>query len=126
MSETESQTRATVKLGPFSVPPRLKGKIAKRVETRESSLNDVVVAILADHFGLDFEPTGRRSPGKLSPYHRILLDVPPAIKRAVEHRATADGDSQRNVVVRILSDEFKVPFEATSRWPRGRRTTIAS
>lgn len=117
--------RETVKLGPFNLPPRLKGKIARRVETKNTNLNDLVVGLLAERAGLTFEPTGRKSPGPLSPYQRILLDAPPELARWVRTRADEAGESQRDVVVRILSEELGVPFQPGGRWPT-RTTEIAS
>lgn len=106
------------------VPARLKGKIARRVEKEKSTLNDVVVSVLAAHFQIDFEPSGRRSPRarsgetepRLGPYPNIVLEVPVELKRRIDVEAATSGDSIRNVVVAILADEFGEPFEPTGRW----------
>lgn len=98
------------------VPARLKGKIAKRVATRESNLNDVVAEVLCSAFDIPYEPSGRKSPAEIGPYPNLVLDVPAELKRRVEVEASTRGESIRNVVVEILADEFGEPFVPTGRW----------
>jgi hypothetical protein len=42
------------------MPADLKRSLAREVERRRASLNDVAVAILASRFGVAFTPSGRR------------------------------------------------------------------
>lgn len=124
MSETPTTPREIAKLGPYRIPPRLKGKIARRVEREKSNMNDVVAGILAAHYRVEFTPSGKATRG-ISPFEQILLDVPPALRRAVLAEAAAQGDSQRNVVVRILSEALGLQFQPTGRWANRRRTSAA-
>jgi hypothetical protein len=102
------------------LPARLKGKIARRVHRDESNLNDVCVQILADHFHVPFEPSGRKSSGEIGPYPHIVLDVPLDLKRRIDAEAAHRDDSIRNVVVEILASEFGEQFQPTGRWPARR------
>lgn len=123
----EVAERRTVKLGPYRISARLKGKIARRVDQQSSNLNDVCVGILAAHYGVAFEPSGRSTPRQLSSFEQILLDVPAELRQAVLRDAALRGESQRNVVVEILSNALGIPFEPTGRWTnRRRRSSVAS
>jgi hypothetical protein len=109
------------------IPPRLKGKIAKRVADRKSSLNDVLVGILADHFGVAFSPSGRTAAAEINEHPNPVLRVPVELKRRIDVEAATRGESIRNVVVEIFADAFDEPFVPTGRW-RGhvKRSTTAA
>lgn len=100
-----------------SIPPRLKGKIARTAERRSISFNDAVVEELAKHFGIPYEPTvlGERTV-EVGPYPNYLLRMPPAVRQAVEGEAARTGETHSNVMKRILSDVWKVPHAPTGRW----------
>lgn len=106
------------------VPPRLKGKIARRAEREKSSLNDVVVSVLAAAFAVEFQPSGNRSPrlrageaaSRVGPYPNMVLRVPAELKRRIDYEAIETDETVRNVVVRILADEFGETFVPTGRW----------
>lgn len=99
------------------VGPRLKGKIAKRVEREQRSMNDVVVSILAEHYGEEFTPVGRTVKKPVGPTPELQLKMPGPLFAAITFDADAHGDSIRNRIVWVLSEHFKVPYEATARWP---------
>ena len=107
------------------VPPRLKGKIAKRVAKEGTNLNDVVVGLLAAHFDVPFSPSGYKTPREITEYPNLVVEVPVALKRRIDWEAAESGDSIRNVVVRILADEFGVAFKPTGRWVNRRKTATA-
>ena len=44
------------------MPKSLKRRLGREVSRRDSTLNDVAVAILADEFDVEFTPSGRRGP----------------------------------------------------------------
>lgn len=100
-----------------NIPPRMKGKIARRVETAGTNMNDVLVGILADKFGVDFQPTGvrRLSIGASS---QALLTMPARLKLLIDEAARERRDSMQNVVLEILSAEFGIPFRPTGRWAK--------
>lgn len=99
------------------IPTSLKKKLSARVRKQRSNFNDVAVGILCDHAEIGFTPTGQRSKTKLGANTNVVLKVPAAFKEWIEEESQATGESQRNIAVRILSEECDVPFEPTSRWP---------
>lgn len=98
-----------------NIPPRLKGKIARRADKDNSNMNDVLGAILADSYGLPFTPTGSRrvKPGASA---RVLLELPDDLKAAIKAQAQDEDDTLRNVAMRIICSAFGVKFEPTGRW----------
>src|SRR4030095_16436 len=88
------------------MPKSLKRRLAREVSRRDSTLNDVAVAILADEFDVEFTPSRRRAPartaaagsdGEFPPSGRrapapgesgdVLLRVPPGLKRKLDDAA---------------------------------------
>lgn len=100
-----------------NIPPRMKGKIARRVERAGTNMNDVLVGILADRFEVDFTPSGvrRLSVGTSA---QALLTMPARLKLLIDDTARERRDTMNNVVLEILCDEFAIPFRPTGRWPK--------
>lgn len=98
-----------------NIPPRLKGKIVRRVEKAGTNMNDVVVAILAERYEVEFQPTGVK---RLAIGHsaQALLTMPFKLKSLIAEDAHEQRDSMQNIVLRILCEEFAVPFTPTGRW----------
>lgn len=107
-----------------SIPPRLKGKIARTATRRSISFNDAVVEALARHYGVEYEPTvlAERTV-EVGPYPNYLLRMPRAVKLEVERDAAARGESHSNRMKAILSDAWKVEHKPTGRWPSTRVAT---
>lgn len=88
----------------------LKERLVFDAIARGSSINDVAVAILADHFTVKFEGTGRKSPGaEVGAGGPLLLRVPPALWRKVDAaagRAPKGGRSKVAVVQAILRAHY--------------------
>jgi myo-inositol-1-phosphate synthase len=84
------------------MPTTLKRRLAREVARRESTLNDVAVEILADEFGVEFTPSGRRGavPGETGV---VLLRVPPELKRQLDEAARERRSSTNKVVVETLT-----------------------
>jgi predicted HicB family RNase H-like nuclease len=101
-------------------PAALKRALVRETARRGISLNDVAVGHLADAFGLEYEPTGRRSglPGA-SPV--VLLRMPPALKQAVHDEAARAGEHANDVIVRVLAERLGIPSTTN-----GRKETMAS
>src|SRR5215210_501613 len=79
------------------MPAKLKRRLAREVSRREATLNDVSVDLLARHFGVPFQPSGRRGspPGES---RSVLLRIPPALHEQL--RATAEGrETSTNAVI---------------------------
>jgi myo-inositol-1-phosphate synthase len=89
------------------MPPALKRRLAREVTRRESTLNDVAVELLADRFGVPFQPSGRRgrAPGDTGV---VLLRVPPELKRRLESAASERASSANNLIVESLSKQLDV------------------
>jgi myo-inositol-1-phosphate synthase len=92
------------------MPAELKVRLADEVRRRSSTLNDVAVGILAERFGVPFEPSGRKGPAPGdSPV--ALLRVPPELKRRLEEAAAERGSNTNRVVVQSLAGELGVELE---------------
>jgi myo-inositol-1-phosphate synthase len=92
----------------------LKGALVRETARKGASLNDVAVGLLADSFGHDYRPTGRKSalPGS-SPV--ILLRMPEELRDAIRAEATRAGIPFNDVVLRTLADGLGVPFKSNRR-----------
>jgi myo-inositol-1-phosphate synthase len=87
------------------MPSTLKRRIAREVARRESTLNDVAVEILADEFGVDFQPSGRRGPVP-GDTGVVLLRMPPELKRQLDAAARERRSSTNKVVLETLSERL--------------------
>jgi myo-inositol-1-phosphate synthase len=89
------------------MPPGLKRRLAREVARRESTLNDVAVELLAERFGVPFEPSGRRGrvPGETGV---VLLRVPPELKRKLEATGRERATSTNTLIVESLSKQLDV------------------
>lgn len=72
---------ATEQLNVSRVAPDVKRKLVADANASGSSINDLVVGILARKFGVEFTGTGRRSPGaELRPgAGALVLRMPPEL-----------------------------------------------
>jgi myo-inositol-1-phosphate synthase len=87
------------------MPAPLKRALAREVGRRHSTLNDVAVGMLADRFGVAFEPSGRKGPLP-GGSGAVLLRVPPALKRRLKETATARAQTTNRLVIETLSEEL--------------------
>jgi myo-inositol-1-phosphate synthase len=91
------------------MPRSLKGALVREVARRGGSLNDVAAGMLASHFAVPFEPSGRRSPlPGSSP--AVLLRIPARLKDAIQAEAAGSGANANDVILRVLADELGVPL----------------
>jgi myo-inositol-1-phosphate synthase len=90
------------------MPTNLKRRLAREVARRESTLNDVAVETLADAFGVQFTPSGRRGsvPGDTGV---VLLRVPPELKRQLDTAARERRSSTNTLVVETLEERLGTP-----------------
>jgi myo-inositol-1-phosphate synthase len=96
------------------MPAALKSALVRETARRSSSLNDVAVGLLADHFAIRYRATGRRSPlPGSSP--TILLRMPDELREAIHGEAASSGDTFNDAVLRALSDELGIPFASNRR-----------
>jgi predicted HicB family RNase H-like nuclease len=83
----------------------VKENLAADASSQEASVNDVAVKILADHFAVAFEGTGRRSPGVHTTEGPLLLRVPEDLYAAVH--AAAVSRSKTDVVESVLREHYE-------------------
>jgi myo-inositol-1-phosphate synthase len=91
------------------MPSTLKRRLAREVARRESTLNDVAVEILADEFGVDFQPSGRRGPVP-GDTGVVLLRMPPELKRQLDAAARERRSSTNKVVLETLGERLGAPI----------------
>src|SRR5918996_1476758 len=103
------------------MPAALKSALAREVARRGSTLNDIAVQILADRFGVHFEPSGRKGsvPGTSGD---VLLRVPTELKERLQGAAEASASTTNRLVVDTLSEELrgKEPMASTNGKQNGR------
>src|SRR5215204_1025596 len=90
------------------MPSTLKRRLAREVARRESTLNDVAVELLADEFGVPFQPSGRKGPipGETGV---VLLRIPPELKRKLDTAARERGRSTNKIVIETLTTRLGGP-----------------
>src|ERR671919_375036 len=88
------------------MPAALKSALAREVARRGSTLNDIAVQILADRFGVHFEPSGRKGsvPGTSGD---VLLRVPTELKERLQGAAEASASTTNRLVIDTLSEELR-------------------
>src|SRR5919108_4856563 len=88
------------------MPASLKRALAREVARRRGTMNDVAVSILAERFGVEFEPSGRRGGSTPGTSGAVLLRVPPALKKALQDSATSAAGTTNQLVVDTLTKEL--------------------
>jgi myo-inositol-1-phosphate synthase len=87
------------------MPADLKRRLADKVSTTKTNLNDVAVGILAARFAVPFEGTGRPgSPPKAS--GDVLLRMPPALKDKLQRRARERRRNTNDLIVETLRERL--------------------
>src|SRR5438132_3471497 len=93
------------------MPASLKRALVRETARRGTSLNEVAVGILADAYGVAYEPSGRRSPVPgASPV--VLLRVPAELKHELEAEARRAESTVNSIIVRALAESLAVPLPA--------------
>src|SRR5918999_2157785 len=85
--------------------PTLKRRLGREVARGEGTLNDIAAGILAERYGIDFEPSGRKG-NPPSDSGSVLLRVPPAIKQRLHEDARERGISTNQLIVEALSERL--------------------
>src|ERR687895_174227 len=103
------------------MPAALKSALAREVARRGSTLNDIAVQILADRFGVRFQPSGRKGsvPGTSGD---VLLRVPTELKERLQGAAEASASTTNRLVIDTLSEGLrgKEPMASTNGKQNGR------
>jgi myo-inositol-1-phosphate synthase len=96
------------------MPSSLKRALVREVARRGGNLNDLATGILAERFGVQYSPTGRRSP--LAGASGVtLLRMPDALKSAIDTEAARTGSHANDVILQVLADELGIPFKSNRR-----------
>ena len=96
------------------MPPSLKRALVREVARRGGNLNDLATGILAERFGIAYVPTGRRSP-LAGTSGSTLLRMPDALKEAIDDEATRTGSHANDLILQVLADDLKIPFQSNRR-----------
>ncbi|MDX6510450.1 MAG: myo-inositol-phosphate synthase [Gaiellaceae bacterium] len=108
------------------MPPQLKRRVSAEATKRDVGMNDVVLGILADRFGVAFTPSGRKgsAPGDSGV---VLLRMAPELKQRLEAAALASTSNTNRVIVGALADHLGVQLEPPrSQLIRRRKEPMAS
>src|SRR5687767_3656218 len=85
------------------MPSALKRALAREVSRRQETMNDVAVSILAERFGVAFEPSGRRGGSTPGASGAVLLRVPPPLKAALKDEAERSASTTNQLIVSTLT-----------------------
>src|SRR5262245_39453665 len=97
------------------MPAPLKGALVRETARRSSNLNDVAVGILADEFGVEYRPTGRRRKVLAGGSPVILLRVPPELKSEIHAEASRRDSNANDVILSALADGLGVPAQSNRK-----------
>jgi myo-inositol-1-phosphate synthase len=102
------------------MPAMLKGALVRETARRGSNVNDIAAGILAESFGITYEPTGRRRKVLAGGSPVVLLRVPRELKEEIQAEASRSGANANDVVVAALADGLGMPHA-----PRNGKDTMA-
>jgi myo-inositol-1-phosphate synthase len=97
------------------MPAPLKGALVRETARRSSNLNDVAVGILADEFGVEYRPTGRRRKVLAGGSPVILLRVPQELKSEIQAEASRRDSNANDVILSALADGLGVPAQSNRK-----------
>src|SRR5215207_10101569 len=102
------------------VTPSLKRRVASEVAKRRTNMNDFVVGVLAERFGVAFQPSGRRSPIP-GASGDVVLRMPTALRQAIKTYAAERDRTMNDVIVEALENQFPFGKEAMTTTNGSRR-----
>lgn len=108
------RTRSTVN-DEWLAPPDLRPRLVALADTRASNMTDVVIEILSQHYGVEYDLTGRRSLPGPDP-GVITLRLPVSLHRAAA-RAAGSAYPQISIpqeVTRVLCERLEIPLHAAA------------
>src|SRR5215213_6153510 len=111
----DSTTKAILR-----VTPSLKRRVASEVAKRRTNMNDFVVGVLAERFGVPFQPSGRRSPIP-GASGDVVLRMPTLLRQAIKTYAAERDRTMNDVIVEALEDQFPFGKEAMATTNGNRR-----
>jgi myo-inositol-1-phosphate synthase len=99
------------------MPASIKRALVREVARRESNLNDVAVALLAERFGVPFAPSGRRRKAIPGAAGAVVLRMPPELRRELKAAARRRRQNVNDLVLSTLSDALEIPFASNRKDP---------
>lgn len=102
MSSNESRRGVLVKL-----PREIKSAVVDGVMTREASMNDILVGVLANHYAVPFTRTGRRGYPNADK-EAVLLRMTDALKYRIQLDALERRSNMNDTICEILASHFGV------------------
>ena len=102
------------------MPAHLKGALVRETARRHSNVNDVAAGLLADVFGIEYEPTGRRRKVLAGSSPVLLLRVPQELKDEIHAEASRSCFNANEIILAALADGLGVPS------PSKRKEAMAS
>ena len=90
------------------MPASLKGALVRETARRGSNVNDVATGLLAEEFGVSYEPTGRRRKVLAGSSPVILLRVPQELKDEIQAAAARTRSGANDVILAALADGLGV------------------
>lgn len=75
------------------------------------NMNDEIVGQLADHYGVAFDPTGRRGGEVKVGDGKLLLRMPSSLKRKITQEALRRESNMTDVICEVLAERYGVNFE---------------
>jgi myo-inositol-1-phosphate synthase len=91
------------------MPLPLKEALVRETARRRSNVNDVAAGILAESFGISYEPSGRQRKVLAGGSPVILLRVPEEMKGEIQAEAARSGANANDIINAALADGLGVP-----------------
>ena len=107
------------------MPAPLKGALVRETARRGSNVNDVAAGILAESFGIAYEPSGRRRKVLAGSSPVLLLRVPQELKDEIQAEASRRDTNANDVILAALADGLGIPSQPR-RAERRRKETMAT
>jgi myo-inositol-1-phosphate synthase len=93
------------------MPTHLKGALVRETARRGSNVNDVAAGILADAYGVQYAPSGRRRKVLAGSSPVLLLRIPQELKDEIHADAARAGANANDVILAALADGLGVPTQ---------------
>lgn len=99
------------------VPRAVKAALIADAARQESSVNDVALCILAEHFGTDCPEQGNqpRSDPTLGDQLQLRLPDKHGLWNCFWAAARSLGTTESSAIVKVLSDYYEIPYEPVRR-----------
>ena len=108
------------------MPAPLKEALVRETARRGSNVNDVAAGILADEFGIAYQPSGRRRKVLAGSSPVLLLRVPQELKDEIHAEASRRGSNANDVILAALADGLGVPSVSNRKGKELMATTNGS